>query len=487
MITLENLLIREAELLSQVQALESSLGDVRVHIAEMQGVNRNAITYNLPIETISTIFEIGLSESPFLATSPTRVAFFEDKWSPLPTPFEIVVSSVSRRWRNVALQTPRLWTRVYINVAQSAHELLDLYLCRSKVCLLDITLSRRKLRWERDRDLSAPDSDAKVIIECKRYLEQLVPHVGRWREFSMRRDDRTLPLFDALAGLANLNAPVLETLMLEGCRGLTRKVFSAGAPRLSSVELIGVPLWPPLEAVKHLKLYPSSQYQLGHAQFRHLIQPMRSAVNLHLQSNIVGESPAGHPPIDLPSVICLEIDIRGAQNGNGVLPILDLPSVETLTIRGDMDNAIMTFTRSPLLYPNVRFLKVTGSFEYFHGAESPVATTLECISLFPSVQDIAFHAVDPTPIFHALYDRQLTDELLWPQLSSVTVVLANRAKVSYKKQLWGNIVKLVANRAQLGHPISSIKLPQEIIVRGTQRQQQRLREQVTLIECSRSG
>src|ERR1700691_3439414 len=146
MTTLENLLIREVELLSQAQALESSLADVRVHIAEMRGVNRNAITYNLPVETLSTIFEMK-SESPFVAPKPTRGVFFEDTWSPLPTPFEIVVSSVSRRWRNVALQTPRLWTRIYINVAKSAHELLDLYLCRSKMCLLDITLSRRKLRW----------------------------------------------------------------------------------------------------------------------------------------------------------------------------------------------------------------------------------------------------------------------------------------------------------------------------------------------------
>jgi len=298
----------------------------------------------------------------------------------------------------------------------------------------------------------------------------------------MRPDDRVLPLSDALAGLANLNAPALETLMIEGCHGSFRKLFSAGAPRLSSVELIGVPFWPPLEAVKHLKLYPSSLFQLSHAQFRHLIQPMRLVVNLDLQSPIVWESPAGHPPIYLPSVISLEIDIRGPR-GEGVLPVLDLPSVETLTIHGDVDNVIEAFTLPPRLYPNVWSLKVLSSSDYFHGAESPVATTLEFIPLFPSVQDIEFHGVDPTPIFHALYDRRSTDGLLWPQLSSITVVPVKRAKVSYKKQLWADIVKLVGNRAQLGHPISSVKLPLEIIVRGTQRQQQRLREQVTLIDC----
>ena len=153
MTTLEDLRIREAGLLSQVQALdserrrlESSLADVRVQMTDMQGANRNAITYNLPVETLTTIFEIGHFEPLSFVTKPTR-RFVEDNWSPLPPPFEIVVSSVSRRWRNIALKTPRLWTHIYINIAQSAHELLDLYLCRSKMCLLDITLSRRMLRW----------------------------------------------------------------------------------------------------------------------------------------------------------------------------------------------------------------------------------------------------------------------------------------------------------------------------------------------------
>jgi hypothetical protein len=481
MTTLENLLVREAELSSQVQVLQSSLADVRVHIADMQGVNRNAITYNLPAETLSAIFDIGLSESPFLPAKHTRGGYFEDKWTPLPTPFEIVVSSVSRRWRNVALQTPRLWTRVYINVAQSAHELLDLYLDRSKMCSIDITLSRRKLRWERSCDLMGPEP--KVVIEFKQYLEQLVPHVGRWREFIIRRGDHIMPLPDVLAALAHLYAPALETLVLNGNHGSLRKIFSAGAPRLFSVELIGACFLPPLEAVKHLKLYSHDYFQLNHAQFHNIIQPMCSLINLNLQSGIVVGSPAGHPTVDLPSVISLEIDVIGCSIGEGVLPVIDSPSVEILTIRGNINHVIRTFTHRPSLYPNVRTLKIAVPFKPFRPEETPVATTLQFISLYPSVRDIAFHGVDPTPIFHALYERRSTDELLWPQLSSITVVPVGKQTVSYKKELWTDIVKLVGNRVQLRHPISSVTLPLEVIVRGTPRQQQRLKEQVTLVEC----
>jgi hypothetical protein len=122
------------------------------------------------------------------------------------------------------------------------------------------------------------------------------------------------------------------------------------------------------------------------------------------------------------------------------------------------------------------------SVEYFREAKLPAATALEFISLFPSVRDVAFHSIDPTHVFHALHDCPM-NELLWPQLSSVTVVPPKRAKVTYKKQVWADIVGLVGNRAQLAHPILSVKLPSEIVVRGTQRQRQRLREQVTLVEC----
>jgi hypothetical protein len=121
MASLKNLLAQEAAMSSEQQALEHSLAGVGARIAEMR--NMNAVTYNLPSETLSAIFEAGLSE-----TTPRGRAFLERFRQPLPIPFEMVISAVSRRWRNVALQTPRLWTDLYINFAQPTHALYDLYL-----------------------------------------------------------------------------------------------------------------------------------------------------------------------------------------------------------------------------------------------------------------------------------------------------------------------------------------------------------------------
>jgi hypothetical protein len=83
----------------------------------------------------------------------------------------------------------------------------------------------------------------------------------------------------------------------------------------------------------------------------------------------------------------------------------------------------------------------------------------------------------------ALYNRKSTDEVLWSDLSAITVVAAGRAKVMQKKQIWTRIVKVVENRVQLGYPISSIELSSQIVERGGQRQKRRLREQIALTEC----
>jgi hypothetical protein len=118
--------------------MEDLLSGVRVHIAELRSVNRGAGTYNLPSETLSAIFEAGLPETP--KTRERGRASWFDQSEERTTPFELLVSSVSRRWRNVALQTPRLWTVLVIDALGLTHDLYDLYLHRSKMCPLDITL-----------------------------------------------------------------------------------------------------------------------------------------------------------------------------------------------------------------------------------------------------------------------------------------------------------------------------------------------------------
>jgi hypothetical protein len=330
MATLKNLLAQEAALSSrqtalssqqavlssQQQALEHSLAGVRVRIAEIW--NMNAATYNLPSETLSAIFEAGLTETSY--PSPHARAFLE----PLPIPFELLISAVSRRWQNVALQTPRLWTDLYINFAQPTHALNDLYLYRSKMCLLDITLIPF-CRHQESGFSHAHD----IGNSFKQHMELLIPHVVRWRKLAIQ-GAFTGNFFTPYAVLAHLYAPALETLVAEEIHSqprLAMEVFSGGAPRLSSVELNGVYFCPPQGAVKHLKLSYTGP-SLSHAQFSQLIRPMTSLTHLSIESTIFMGT--NHPSIELPSVISLDVSLDVHPRSVGALRFLDFPAVEKL-------------------------------------------------------------------------------------------------------------------------------------------------------------
>jgi hypothetical protein len=191
-------------------------------------------------------------------------------------------------------------------------------------------------------------------------------------------------------------------------------------------------------------------------------------------------NPTKRPPIELPSVISLDVRLPGSSFG--ALLFLEFPAVETLTIIGRTEYIIEAFTRHPRLYPVVRSFSLVNPGSYSVERDILLVTILDFISMFPNVRDVAFRRADPNPILRALHERHSTSEMPWPHLSAVTITVED-AKVAYKKQTWANIVKFVGNRLQLGHPILFMQLSSQIVERGTPRQQQRLREQVALTEC----
>lgn len=465
--TLKNLLVQEAKLSSQMQAMGDSLSEVRVRIAEVRNHNRNAGTYNLPTETLSAIFE---AEDRRLDHIPSQHTLLHQREGGPRVPLEIILSSVSRRWRNVALQTPRLWTSINIKVANSTRDLYDLYLHRSKLCLLDIML----LNFIPTKELH---NDSKL----KEHLGRLIPHVARWRTFIIRKGHIESPS-SVLSILTPLCAPALETLVLDlyCSEGPIVTLFSAGASRLSSLELKGSFIRIPVETVKYMKLLSLIEGGITYNQFRQLMVSMHSLTHLCMDSNVVGES-TNYPLIEIPSL--LSLDYRHGflgTSGVGDLRILDMPSLETLTIHRSRRDIITVLAEHHRLYPLVQ--SFTLASDYNQKNDIPVATVLDFISLFPDIRDVTFQGDDPTPVLNALHSRLPDDELLWPHLSSITIVPSERTKVALKKQIWVDVIKLVANRSQLGSPILTITLSSDVVERGTQRQLRRLREQVDFVE-----
>lgn len=457
--------------------MQDPLSTVRVHVAGIRDLNRDARTYNLPNETLSAIFEAGLIENPFLEDMiriPRMCTFEYRAWGSESPPFEILVSSVSRRWRSVALQTPRLWTVLNIDVENPTHDHHDLYLHRSKTCSLDITLSNCYQQEELPSDLVSEANP-----DLKGHMYRLMPHVGRWRKFIILNSWIESPS-TVFSALAHSRAPALETLVLDfrGSKGPILDLFSGGAPRLSCVELVGLYLQPPLEVVKYAKLHhpTRSETQLTYAEMNQLIRPMHSLIHLQLDSDIVAES-ANYPLIELPSLLSLDIRIRGSV---GALRFLDLPAIKILTIYGFSPEIIQALTQHHCLYPRVQVLKFVADIHCLDN--TPGDTVVDLILLFPNVVDITFRGTDPIPILKALHNRRPTDKLLWPHLSAITISIAVRSNVGHRRQIWFGVVKVVGNYLELGKPLPSIKLSSKIVNDVSPRLQQRLREQVAFVE-----
>jgi F-box-like len=459
---LEDLLVQEKTLVSHIQANEYTLYKIHVHIAELRDINRGAGTYNLPSEILSAIFEEGLIETPESLNCFGRQTMR----------FELLVSSVLRRWRNVALQTPLLWTDLTINVLLLTHGLYDLYLGRSKSCLLDITLDRVYPKKQATHD--TPD-----CAEC--HLDQLISHVGHWRKLIVRGGFIELQL----STLSHLCTPALETLVLYFCPQKHEiELFSGGAPRLSSVELIGAKCRPPLGAVKYLTLFSDSDLSpLSYDQLSRSIEPTRSLTHLSIDAKIAQDA-ENHPPIELASVLVLYILFHRGDTDCNTLRILDFSAVKSLTIDGDTDVVIGALTRNHRVYPHVQSLTLTHNSAY-NDTENMPAVALDFISLFPAIRDVVFQGTNPSAILDVLHNRKSTDEALWSDLSAITVVAAGLGGQIYANtnQIWACIVKIVENRVQLGQPISSIKLSSQIVKCGDPRQKHRLREQTALTEC----
>jgi|SRR5882762_1427341 len=137
-----------ADHLRELEKLDSLLARLKPEYNEIY--NRSAPVASFPNEILSAIFEAGL-----LPQSQTREP-----------PFEILVCQVTRRWRNVAIGTPSLWTNIVFSDKQPL-DLVTSYMTRSRSIPLSIHMI-----------ISATDMEPIV--------RSIVPHARRWHSLRAR-------------------------------------------------------------------------------------------------------------------------------------------------------------------------------------------------------------------------------------------------------------------------------------------------------------
>ncbi|EMD39952.1 hypothetical protein CERSUDRAFT_112189 [Gelatoporia subvermispora B] len=275
--------------------------------------------------------------------------------------FEILVSHVCHRWREVALDTPALWTTIDFEEAEPFPK-SKAYLERSKGAPLAISIDC--CEDEDDDEDEAGDDEEQLerhpeLERLKKIAEIIIPHVWHWRTFELMVSDYRI-MHLALAQLGRCpSAPMLEGLLLyhyddnddieefpfQHLREQNFVLFNNNAPKLTHVVLWGVHLnWTQSTFLSNLLELELHYHAFDvRPSYRDFARILKDSPNLN-ELSLVASGPAGLPVDWLESVTeAAEEAASSSGSGKGksisdpapVVPTttLSLPSITDLSIR----------------------------------------------------------------------------------------------------------------------------------------------------------
>ena len=390
------------------ESLRRKVGDLESELVAIERrchevVNQIFPISELPHEILGAIFTN--SASPNLTVAGLKI--------------EVVLSHVSRRWRDVAIRTPHIWKNVTVSPQNPSHrEMLELYLERSGALPFNIKLSTY------GKNNITPDAYAfitplaEVIARsalrlCRFYVEWSLPQIY---------------LHELLEILRPLSAPLLQDLCIIGHSpaeteegGRAHRLFSGGVPSLRSLTLKRssfISCTPVVTSVTKLQLYEHAIFSNSLiSSFCHTLSALPLLEHLELSAGFVVPD---NTIFELPSLTHL-----------GLRPVVDgeLPSFMRSTIAPKLKKlvfeAIMAYDLDFLaataqgVYQGVSSLTVAQSY----GHSFSLSTWNVIVNAFPNVEEFIFSFCDDTHDFITILkeEKGISSTFAWPKLRSLTV------------------------------------------------------------------
>ncbi|KAJ7130200.1 hypothetical protein C8R44DRAFT_872036 [Mycena epipterygia] len=294
---------------------------------------------------------------------------------PPPLPLEIVVSHVSRRFREVAVSTPQLWTSIQTRVNRKLipAQLFEKCLQRSEPYLISVTLST----WRQADDLEA-------------HSIHLISHIDRLRELRVQSISRPI-MVASLLPFRDAYAPRLELLRISDdwndrdtptIQMEYFDIFMAGYPCLHTLQLhlFGTHLYVPKSpvSVTTLDLTHTSSCRVTFFDLRELLTGLSNLTHLSVSNELLERQTMGHP-ILLPSVRSFSTSIRKGWISPPVWPLLNMSGVESVTLNGAHNNQLKAFFDNlhiSLHYPALRSFSLVAPPDRFSPADANMCIEL---------------------------------------------------------------------------------------------------------------
>lgn len=368
--------------------------------------------HSLPDDILAVIFVEGSS-----------IKSFDYKNWPL---FEVVVSHVSGRWREVAINLAALWSTIYV-IPLHSPDMLKAYLERSKERLLDIKFHFYHF--------------ASPIMELghnlKLCVNTLIAHAERWRLFAV--NSNSYAIAEIIIGqIRELSAPNLvycsisldeESLFSYVDEyGPDKFIFMGGAPRLSYFECRGVSIetcWPPMGALTELRI---GYYEVAHitplapSVFHQLLTASSALTTIRLEGRIVDEGEI--LPIELPHLTVLYIDLDFDDSYTRELfSAISTPALTSLILAEASEDTIDAFVdtmRNSYHLPKYPALNHLG----LYGGECNELSR-DLIDALPGIKSLSFAQCDDTFVILAALTSQdagvVSTTVPWPRLRGIAV------------------------------------------------------------------
>ncbi|KAJ7623942.1 hypothetical protein DFH06DRAFT_758569 [Mycena polygramma] len=223
---------RVSKIQIQIVELEQTLSQLRIEQSQAQ---ERLDSYRYPVLTLPT----ELVSEIFLHVLPRYPNFPELTGLSSPTP----LTQICRRWRDIALGTPELWSAISsLNNNLDGRELriFEFWLNRSRHCPLSITLA------------------TDVAWACDELVEAVIPHRARWQHLKFEVESKHLRIFDGPMPLLRHLELITEDDGTEGDPIVVHGVPLLRTVVLNDVAAVRIVLpWTQLTSLTLIRVFPS--------------------------------------------------------------------------------------------------------------------------------------------------------------------------------------------------------------------------------------
>lgn len=439
-IRLKEINTARTHLLHQLEELDAESRALQVERKSI--FNDNAVISALLNELLSNIFELG-----------------HDSQAPKDH-FEILVSSVTKHWRDVALGTPKLWTIILCEVFEQQLERITLYLYRSKAATIDLRIVMRGMN-------SISQKDTRDLWQL------LTAHFGRCHRLVVDAVDPPglRLLLKLLRHLRDVRAPLLRRIEIscsdewfedEGDDILPpqAQIFIGGTPLLNTISLVNIGLQcclPPLGSVTTIYLHGVSPPSalVTSDEWMKMISSASSLIHLEIHGDLVVDEWIPSDAFELRMLRTLALDSHGDGDAwfHGFLGCMMAPRLEVLTLKNFSPEETNGIDPNPLPSLHTLILEMYTGLNELDSLENLLAA-------FPGIRHVVCSGAHSG--FRNIYDNFLSlltpgehsSQTLMPRLRTIALLSA------YDVIPWLVVRDLLTARKSISQHIHKLFIPE---------------------------